>query len=129
MLNPSRRSHREKFVEEIEHQLNIYQLESDIEQMKIHTNRHQMEQIDQILTRIFTVALKKVEGMKRSVPYSKEKEKRRANLLYLKMKLRKAKGKVVDRELMEKRRQEAQVVDESEEINEIEELIKIAQEQ
>jgi len=82
MLNPSRRSHREKFVEVIEEQLNIYYLENDIEQMKMHTTRHQMEQIDEILTRIFIVALKKVEGMKRNVPYSKEKVKRRANLLY-----------------------------------------------
>ena len=68
----------------------------------MHTTRHQMEQIDEILTRIFTAALKKVEGMKRTVPYSKEKVKRRANLLYWKMKLRKIKRKVVDKELMEK---------------------------
>ena len=129
MLNPSRRSHREKFVEGIEEQLNIYYLENDIEQMKMHTTRHQMEQIDEILTRIFTVALKKVEGMKRTVPYSKEKVKRRANLLYWKMKLRKIKRKVVDKELMEKRRNEADVIDNCEEVTEVEEMIKKAQEE
>ena len=50
MLNPSRRSHREKFIEGIEEQLNICYLENDIDQIKMHTTRHQMEQIDEILT-------------------------------------------------------------------------------
>jgi hypothetical protein len=129
MLNPSRCSHREKFVKGIEEQLNIYYLENDIEQMKMHTTRHQMEQIDEILTRIFTAALKKVEGMKRTVPYSKEKVKRRANLLYWKMKLRKIKRKVVDKELIEKRRNEADIIDNYEEVTEVEEMIKKAQEE
>ena len=91
MLNPSKRSHRETFVEVLEEQLNIYQLENDIEQMKVHTTRYQMEQVDEIITRIFTTALKKVEGMKRTVPYSNEKMKRRVTLLYWKMKLRQIK--------------------------------------
>ena len=126
MLNLSKQSHRETFVEVLEEQLNIYQLENDIEQMKVHTTRYQMEQVDEIITRIFTTALKKVEGMKRTVPYSNEKMKRRATLLYWKMKLRQIKQKVVDKELMEKRKEEAQVIDNGEEENEIEELIQKA---
>ena len=37
MLNPARRSHREKFVEKLQDQLNIYQLEEELEQIKITT--------------------------------------------------------------------------------------------
>ena len=88
-----------------------------------------MEQFDQILMRIFTEAIKKVEGIKRSIPYSKEKIKRRADLLYWKMKLRKEEGKVIDSELMEKRKKEAQVVEEIEDIYKIKERIEIAKEQ
>lgn len=126
MLNPSKRSHRETFVEEIERQLEIYNIEEEIEQMSIHTTKHQMEQMDQLLTRIFTAATKKVEGMRRNIPYSAEKMKRRANLLYWKMKLRKEEKKVVDEELMEKRKVEACIVEESNEIHQIKEYIKQA---
>ena len=61
-LNLLRRSYREKFVEEIEYQLNMCQLESDIEQMQMHITRRQMEQINQTITRTFTVAIKKIKG-------------------------------------------------------------------
>jgi len=64
--------------------------------------------------------------MKRTVPYSNEKMKRRAILLYWKIKLRQIKQKVVDKELMEKQKEEAQVIDNSKEENEIEELIQKA---
>ena len=45
------------------------------------------------------------------------------------MKLRKIKKKVVDKELMEKRRNEADVIDDYEEVTEVEEMIKKAQEE
>ena len=117
MLNPSRRSHREKFVVTLENQLNIYQLEDELEQMKITTTHGQMEQYDNIITRILNVATKSVEGMKRNVPFSKEKEKRRATVLYWKMEIRRIKGINVDIQLKEKRRLEAGV-----ELNEIQDL-------
>ena len=44
-----------------------------------------MEKMDEIIIRIFNVVLRKVEGMKRNIPYSEEKEKRRAEVLYRKM--------------------------------------------
>ena len=66
--------------------------------------------------------------MKRLVPHSKEKAKRRANALHWKMRLQKAKGKVIDRELMEKRKDKAQAKDECEEMQEIQNYLKIVQE-
>jgi len=45
------------------------------------------------------------------------------------MKLRKIKRKVVDKELMEKQRNEADVIDDCEEVTEVEEMIKKAQEE
>ena len=58
------------------------------------------------------MALRKVEGIKRNVPYSSEKEKRRAAVLCRKMQICKLKGIVVDKELIEKRRKEAELNDE-----------------
>ena len=84
-MNPLRRSHRERFVQSLEEQLSMYQIENDLEQMKISITHYYMEKIDKLLMRIFNVALRKVEGIKRNVPYSSEKEKRRANVLYQKI--------------------------------------------
>ena len=102
MLNPARRSHHEKFVEILEEQLNIYQLEGELEQMKITTTYKQMEKFDKIITRMLNTALKSVEGMKRNVPFSCEKEKRRAVVLYWKMEIRRLKGIAIDTNLKEK---------------------------
>ena len=109
ILNPSKRSHREKFVESIEDQLSTYQLENELEQMQIQSNRHHIEKMDEMITKIFQVALRKVEGMKRNVPYSKQKEKQRAKLLYRKMQVRRLKGILIDNEVMEKKRRIAQI--------------------
>ena len=64
MLNPAKRSHRQKFTEKLEEQLDIYQIESELEQMKVLTTHEQMEKLDEIITRMLNVALKSVEGMK-----------------------------------------------------------------
>jgi len=45
--------------------------------------------------------------MKRNVPYSNEKKRYRASLLYSKIQLRKYKGIVVDEDIMKKRQNEA----------------------
>ena len=58
------------------------------------------------------MALRKVDGIKRNVLYLSEKEKRRAAMLYCKMQTCKLKGIVVDKELIEKRRKEAELNDE-----------------
>ena len=99
MLNPARHSHREKFVQILEEQLNIYQLEDEIEQMKITTIYEQMEKFDEIITRILNTALKSVERMKRNVLFYCEKEKRRAAVLYWKIEMRRLKGIAIDTNL------------------------------
>ena len=102
MLNPLRRSHREKFEETLEHQLSMCQLEEELEQMKITTTFDQIEKFDKLATRILNAATKSVEGIKRNVPHSKEKEKQRAAVMCWKMEIRKMKGIVVDDQLKEK---------------------------
>ena len=56
--------------------------------------------------------MRKVEGIKRNVPYSEEKEKRSTNVLYRKMQLRKLRGIIIDKELIEKRKWEAEINEE-----------------
>ena len=119
ILNPSRRSHREKFIKEVERQLNIYQIEIDLERMSTDCLNEEIEKIDNLITQIFRDATRKVEGIKRRIPYSHQKEKVRSKVLYCKMKLRQIQGKVVDNDLMESRRVKAEM--ENEEINTIQE--------
>ena len=75
--------------------------------MKITTTHWQMKNFDNIITRMLNTATKSVEGMKRNVPFSKEKEKRRAAVLHWKIETRRLKGINVDVSLKEKRRVEA----------------------
>ena len=53
----------------IEQQLEVYQLEDDLISMKISTTYYQMEVVDNIITRIMNEAIKKIEGMKRNIPF------------------------------------------------------------
>ena len=75
MLNSTRRSYRETFLEELENQLNIYNVENDLDRMEISCSHDEIEVIDELIIRIFQVATRKVEGMKRLIPFSHEKEK------------------------------------------------------
>ena len=127
-LNPARRSHMEKFLEELENQLNIYNIEDDLDRMEISCSHEEIEVVDDLITRMFQVATKKVEGMKRAIPFSQEKEKRRSMVLYYKMRIRELKGGAVDSELKEKRKERAQIVDEALTVQEAEEMLKIAKE-
>ena len=77
--------------------------------MKITTIYEQIEKFDEIITRMLNTALKSVEGIKRNVPFSCEKEKRRAAVLYWKMEIRRLKGIAIDTNLKEKRRTEAEI--------------------
>ena len=88
MLNPARRSHRKLFVKLLEEQLNMYLLENDLYLMEVSCLNQEIEQVDQTIMDILNTATKKIEGMRRTIPYSQEKEKRRSMVLYCKMKLR-----------------------------------------
>ena len=65
--------------------------------------------------------------MKRTIPFSHEKEKRRSMVLYYKMKLRELKGIVIEKDLMAKRKERANMKDvEISTINEVEEQLEKA---
>ena len=51
-------------------------------------NHEDIERIDNLITRILNTARKKVEGIKRNIPFSKEKESQRATKLYWKAYIR-----------------------------------------
>ena len=84
MLNPARLSHRNKFVDSIEEKLKTCNVEQGLMSIENNPLNHVMEQVDKLITRILNTARKKVEGMRRNMPHSKEKEKRRSMLLCLK---------------------------------------------
>jgi len=60
ILNPSRRSHREIFLKELERQLEIYQIELELERMTSTCLNEEIEKIDELLTQIFCDVTKKV---------------------------------------------------------------------
>ena len=69
----------------------------------------QIENVGETTSRMFDIARKKVEGMKRNMPCSQEKKKIRAMMLCSKTQIRKLKGTKVDEEIMKKRQLEAQM--------------------
>ena len=73
-----------------------------------------MERIDTIITTISNTATKKVEGMKRNILYSHEKEVRRSELLYWKMMLRKQTGKIINNIIMNQRKSITSIINEKE---------------
>ena len=96
MLNPAKRSHREKFKEKLEEQLKIYNIERELVIAQEKPTYQDVERIDELIMRVLNFTRKKVEGNKRNIPFSKEKYQRRAKLLYWKAKIRSMKGKVID---------------------------------
>ena len=95
-LNPARRSRREKFIDKLEHQMQMHNVEDDLSRMENSFSNQEIETIDEVITRMFTATTKKVEGMKRNVPCSKEKEKRKSLVSCYKMRMRELKGGIVD---------------------------------
>ena len=66
-------------------------------------------------------ARKKVEGSRRGIPYSKEKVKRSTIILYQRSRKRELENKQINREIMEKRKSEADIIDDTIIINKVEE--------
>jgi len=95
--------------------------------MKISCLNKEIEKVDKLITQILNTATKKIEGMKRSILYSHEKERIRSMVLYSKMKLREIQGKAVDKELLQSRKERANMVNTSiESLEEAEEVVKQA---
>ena len=75
MLNPVRMIHRDKFVDSIEEQLKTCNVEQDLINKKNNPFHHEMEQVHALITSMLNLIRKKVEGMRRNVSCSKEKDK------------------------------------------------------
>jgi len=75
MLNPSQRSHHEKFRKVLDEQLDIYNIENEINAIHDYPTQHEMERINKLIIRVLNISQKKVEGINRNIPFSKEKEK------------------------------------------------------
>ena len=71
--------------------------------------------MDTIIARIINGVIKKIESIKRNIPFSHVKKKCQTNLIYRKMRVRKLKDGKVDKDILNKRRCEAKI-DEIEEI-------------
>ena len=100
-LNPAKKSHREKFLEELEIQLDLHQIETLIEYCPNLTYQ-QIETIDEIIALALNKATKKVEGQRRNVPYSARKAKCQGEIKHWKLRGQKEKGLIIDTEELNK---------------------------
>ena len=75
-LDPSRKSHRIKFSESLNDQLDYHQVETLMVNTEIITNE-QIEYLDNLITKILNKATKCVEGPMRNIPHSKEERKKK----------------------------------------------------
>ena len=77
-------------------------------------SNEQIEQVDKVITSLLMNATKSVQGIKRNIPFLKEKEEVRAAKLFWKDYIKKIEGNRVDETKMNKRKQIAQI-----EVNEL----------
>ena len=126
VLNPAKRSHRDKFLVELEKQLDLYNVEDKLDRIELSCVNEELEIVDNLITKMLQISTRKVEGMNRGIPYSLEKEKRRCRVLYYKMAIKEYKGKMVDYELKDARRYTAVIVNEPQTLEEAEEGLRIA---
>ena len=74
MLNLSRRSHREQFVDKIEVQLVNYNIESMLNRISHgYASREELERVDESITAIMNKATRKIEGLSQNISYLKIK--------------------------------------------------------
>ena len=84
-----------------------------ITQIYDYLTNMQIERIDQIITEILIKATKSIQGIRRNIPYSKQKVLVRAEKLYWKDKCKEKRGMYVNEEKMEARRKLAMISDEN----------------
>ena len=89
ILNPSRRSYYEQFIEEIEELITQFNIEAMLDRVNHgNTLREELEIINKSITIILNEATKKIEGLSRNIPHSKTKEIKRAQLIYWQLKVK-----------------------------------------
>ena len=102
ILNLARLSRRSKRVDSIEEQLKTHNVGQDLTSIGSNPLNYEMEKVHELTTRTLNAARKKVEGMARNAPCSKEKEKRRPMALCLKAVLQMKRGIAADKGMTEK---------------------------
>jgi len=98
IINPSRKSHREKFTNIIEEKIDEYQLETMIDELQQNPIESRIEVVDNIITKIFSIARKKIEGINRRVPYSREKAQSRECIAIWRSVIRKINNKPINQQ-------------------------------
>ena len=82
--------------------MNIYNIENEINTIQAHPTYHEMERINELITRVLNISQKKVEGIKRNISLSKEKEIWRGKVLFWKVRICQLIGGIVDIDSMNK---------------------------
>ena len=82
MLNPLRRSHRIKFTQSLDEQLQKLNIENIISSMIDFPTNEQIERVDEMIISVLVTTTKKIQGMKRNIPFSHKKETTRAAKLF-----------------------------------------------
>ena len=111
-MNPARRSHQLRFAETCNELLNVHPIEEEIEIVENEFNRAKIEHLDKETSIMLRKARSKAEGDKRGMPGIPEKNKIRGAMLCWKLRLMQRNGKVITRNNLERRREEAELTHE-----------------
>lgn len=82
ILNPSRRSHREKFYMSLHTQLSFIDIEEKILEIYDHPSNEQIEVIDEMITDVLQNAVRSIQGINRNIPFSQQKVTVRAKKMF-----------------------------------------------
>ena len=83
MLDSSRKSHRNKFIEKAEELIESFRLiDTFNEHCNEYASREMLDKLDKEMISILNIVRKHVKDLKRKVPFSKAKLKTRAKVLY-----------------------------------------------
>jgi len=105
ILDPTKRSHRENFMQRLNEYIDQLDLEETVNRLcNSSITEKEIDRLDDSIVFVLDSARKYFEGNIRTVPLSSQKMKRRTVLLYYKALKNKAAGKNVDEEMMERRR-------------------------
>ena len=101
-------------------------IENNINRAYNNPTKEDIKRINKDITYILNKAWKKIEGSKWLIPYSKQKELRRAAMLYWSSYVKFKQNKLIDQNAMAKRKIIARINDENITIDEAQEKLKEA---
>jgi len=105
ILDPTKRSHREKFVQKLDEYIDQLDIEETVNRLcNSSITGKEIDRLDKSITFVLDSARKYVEGNTRTVLFTHKKMKIRTAMLYYKALKNKIAGKNVDEVMMERRR-------------------------